>query len=119
MIQEEKKRVANVLEEAEKRGLRRLIPEIEARQAQLVIAGKQVNNISEAVECLKIMLAIALLLAMVHEAGKGDGEEKKEVPRTPYKGKPGEEINVLSALRSDYFSAICQHRIFILNGAQA
>ena len=27
--------------------------------------------------------------------------------------------NVLSALRSDYFSAICQHRIFILNGAQA
>ena len=26
---------------------------------------------------------------------------------------------VLSALRSDYFSAICQHRIFILNGVQA
>ena len=29
------------------------------------------------------------------------------------------QCTVLSALRSDYFSAICQHRIFILNGAQA
>ena len=32
---------------------------------------------------------------------------------------PCEAGIVLSALRSDYFSAICQHRIFILNGAQA
>ena len=31
----------------------------------------------------------------------------------------GNRYIVLSALRSDYFSAICQHRIFILNGAQA